>query len=325
MIISRTPLRISFAGGGTDLKAFYEVESGAIAATTINKYVYVAVNRPLDETITVSYRKTEIVSSIDEVEHSIARETLRFMGMTNNVEVASIPDIPAGTGLGSSGSFAVGLLNALYAHKSTFVTKEQLAKEACAIEIDLLGAPIGKQDQYLAAYGGLQFIRFNTDGSVFIEAIPCSDEVKKALESNLMLLYTGQAREASSILTKQRATTQKRDKLELLRMIKETTFEMRRLLIEGGDLKRFGELLHEEWGHKKRLVEGISNPAIDDYYAKALAAGAVGGKLSGAGGGGFLLLYCEEEIQEKVREALHELKEVVFSFESQGTAIISVG
>lgn len=325
MIISRTPLRVSFAGGGTDLKAFYEVEPGAIIGTTINKYIYVAVNRPLDEAIKVSYWKTEIVDSIDEVEHSIAREALRLMGVTNNVEVVSIPDIPAGTGLGSSGSFTVGLLNALYSHKSIFVSKEQLAKEACAIEIDLLGAPIGKQDQYLASYGGLQFVQFNPDDSVFIEPLPCSNEVKRAIEGNLMLFYTGQARDAGSILAKQQAKTKESEKFELLKRIRELALEMKKLLTEGGDLRRFGELLHEEWMYKRGLVEGISNSTIDEYYEKALATGAIGGKLSGAGGGGFLLIYCEKDKQEKVREALHGLKEVQFSFESQGTSIISVG
>lgn len=325
MIISRTPLRISFAGGGTDLKAFYEVEPGAIIGTTINKYIYIAVNRPLDEAIKVSYWKTEIVDFVDEVEHSIVREALKLMRITSKVEVVSIPDIPAGTGLGSSGSFTVGLLNALYAHKSVFISKEQLAKEACIIEIDLLGAPIGKQDQYLTAYGGLQFIQLNPDDSVFVEPIPCSNEVKKALESNLMLFYTGWAREAGSILAKQRAKTKEPDKFELLKRIKQIAFEMKRLLIEGGDLNKFGEFLHEEWVNKKRLAEGISNRTIDEYYEVALAAGAIGGKLSGAGGGGFLLLYCEKDKQEKVREALHGLKEVKFSFESQGTTIISVG
>lgn len=325
MIISRTPLRISFAGGGTDLRAFYEIESGAIIGATVNKYIYIAVNRPLDETIKVSYWKTEIVDSIDQVEHSIVREALKLMRLTNNVEVVSIPDIPAGTGLGSSGSFTVGLLNALYAHKSAFVSKEQLAKEACAIEIDLLGAPIGKQDQYLTAYGGLQFIQFNSDDSVFVEPLPCPSEMKKALENNLMLFYTGQARNAGSILAEQQAKTKEHDRFELLKRIKEIAFKMKRLLIEGGDLKKFGELLHEEWANKKRLVEGISNPTIDEHYERALAAGAIGGKLSGAGGGGFLLLYCEKDKQKKVREALHGLKEVKFSFESAGTTIISVG
>ena len=325
MIISRTPLRISFVGGGTDLKTFYEVEPGAIVGTTINKYIYIAVNRPLDETIKVSYWKTEIVDSIDQVEHSITRETLKFMGLTSNVEVVSIPDTPPGTGLGSSGSFTVGLLNALYAYKSIFASKERLAKEACNIEIALLGAPIGKQDQYLAAYGGLQYIQFNPDDSVFVEPIVYPNSAKRELESNLMLFYTGQARDASLILAKQQAKTKEPAKFELLKKMKGLALEIKKLLTEGGELRKFGELLHEEWMNKKRLVDGISNERIDEYYERALTAGAIGGKISGAGGGGFLLLYCEKDNQHAVREALRELKEVDFLFESQGSTIISVG
>lgn len=325
MIISRTPLRLSFAGGGTDLKAFYEVEPGAVIGTTIDKYIYIAVNQPLDETIKVSYWKTEIVDSVDHVEHSIAREALKLTGLTGRIEVVSVSDVPPGTGLGSSGSFTVGLLNALYAHKSAFVSKEQLAREACAVEIDLLGAPIGKQDQYLAACGGLHFIQFNPDNSVFVEAIPCPAEVKKALQNNLMLFYIGRPRDAGSILAEQRAKTKDRDRFKLLKRIKEIALEMKKLLIEGKDLRRFGELLNEEWINKKSLVGGITNQTIDEYYDKALAAGAIGGKLSGAGGGGFFLLYCEEYNQQRVRNALSEVKEVRFSFESQGSSIISSG
>jgi len=325
VIISRTPLRISFVGGGTDLKAFYEVEPGAVVGTAINKYMYIAVNQPLDETIKVSYWKTEIVESVDQVEHAIAREALKFLGFTNKIEVVSVADILAGTGLGSSGSFTVGLLNALYAYKSKFATKDKLAEEACTIEIDLLGAPIGKQDQYLAAYGGLQYIQFNPDGTVFVEPIVCSDELKMELESNLMLFYTGQARDAGSILAEQQTKTKEPAKFESLQRMKGLTLEMKRLLNEGKNLREFGELLHDEWMDKKRLARGITNPRIDEYYERALAAGAIGGKLSGAGGGGFLLLYCERDKQPKVREALAELKEVNFSFEYQGSSIIAVG
>lgn len=325
MIVSRTPLRISFVGGGTDLKAFYEVEPGAIVGTTINKYVYIAVNQPLDETVKVSYWKTEIVESIDQVEHAIAREALKFLGLTNKIEVVSVADIPTGTGLGSSGSFTVGLLNALYAYKSKFVTKDRLAKEACIIEIDLLGGPIGKQDQYLVAYGGLQYIQFNPDGTVFVEPIICSDELKEELESNLMLFYTGQARNAGSILAEQQTKTKEPAKFDSLKRMKGLTLETKKLLTEGRNLREFGELLHAEWTDKKGLATGITSPRIDEYYERALAAGATGGKLSGAGGGGFLLLYCERDKQPKVREALAELKEVNFSFESQGSSIIAVG
>jgi len=325
MIISRTPLRISFVGGGTDLKAFYEIEPGIIIGTTINKYIYIAVNQPLDDTIKVSYWKTEIVESLDQVEHAITRETLTFLGLTNNIEVVSVADVPAGTGLGSSGSFTVGLLNALYAYKSIFVSKERLAEEACTLEIDLLGAPIGKQDQYLAACGGLQCIQFNPDGTVFVEPIICSEELKRELESNLMLFYTGQARSAGSILAEQQSKVKEPDKFRSLKRMKELTFEMKKLLTEGGNLREFGELLHNEWTDKKRLAGGITSPRIDEYYSRALAAGATGGKLCGAGGGGFLLLYCERDKQPKAREALADLKEVDFSFESQGSSIIAVG
>ena len=324
MIISRTPLRISFVGGGTDLKAFYEVEPGAIIGVTIDKYIYVAVNQPLDDTIKVGYWKTEIVNSISEVEHAIVREALTLTELTNKIEVVSVADIPAGTGLGSSGSFTVGLLNALYAYKSVFTSKERLAREACFIEIDLLGAPIGKQDQYLTAYGGLQYIQFEPDGTVFVEPIVCSSKVKRELEDNLILFYTGQARDAGSILAQQQAQTKEPVKFELLKKMKELAPRMRNLLSEGRNLREFGELLNEEWTYKKRLASGISSGRIDKYYDQALAAGAIGGKISGAGGGGFLLLYCEKDKQHKVREALSELKEVSFSFESQGTTIISV-
>jgi D-glycero-alpha-D-manno-heptose-7-phosphate kinase len=218
----------------------------------------------------------------------------------------------------------VGLLNALNSYTSTFVTKEQLARDACKIEIDLLGAPIGKQDQYLAAYGGLQFIQFNPDGSVFLEPIACTVEFKRALEDKLMLFYTGQARDAGSILAKQQAITAEQQQFKLLKKMKDIALEMRELLVRGKDLRKFGELLHEEWTNKKNLTEGISNVSIDEYYARALAAGAIGGKLCGAGGGGFLLLYCEEFNQQKVREALQDLKEVDFSFESYGSSIVSV-
>jgi len=323
MIISRTPLRISFAGGGTDLRPFYEVTPGVILGATINKYVYVAVNRPIDETVRVSYWKTEIVRSTNQVEHAIVRKALSLAGFVNNIDVTSISDAPPGTGLGSSGSFTVGLLNALYAYKSMFLSKEQLAKEACTLEIDLLGAPIGKQDQYLAAYGGLQCIKFNPDESVFIEPVICSNSVKRELKDNLMLFYTGQAREAASILAIQHKETKDARKFELLNEMKEIALEMRKVLTQGTDLRQFGELLHQEWSCKRRLVEGITNERIDGYYEEALTAGAIGGKIAGAGGGGFLLIYCERDKQPKVREALRKLKEVEFSFESQGTSILS--
>ena len=324
MIISRTPLRISFGGGGTDLRPFYEVTPGVIIGSTINKYIYIAVNQPIDKTIRVSYWKTEIVNSIDQIEHSIVRKALEFMNLTNSIDVVSISDIPPGTGLGSSGSFTVGLLNALYAYKSMFASKELLAKEACTLEIDLLGAPIGKQDQYLAAYGGLQNIQFNPNESVFIEPVICSNHVKQELSDNLMLFYTGQAREAASILAKQHKESKEAQKFKLLSDMKEIAIEMGKVLTSGKDLRQLGELLHQEWLCKKGLVDGITNEKIDEYYDKALTAGAIGGKIVGAGGGGFILLYCEKDNQPEVRKALRELKEIDFSLESQGSSIITV-
>lgn len=324
MIISQTPVRISFGGGGTDLRPFYEVTPGAILGSAISKYVYIAVNRPIDETIRVSCLKTEVVNSVDEIEHSIVRKALEVMNLTNSIDVTSISDVPAGTGLGSSGSFTVGLLNALHAYKETFASQEQLAREACTLEIDLLGAPIGKQDQFLAAHGGLQYVEFNPDESVFVEPVICCSEVKHQLSSNLMLFYTGQAREASSILAKQHKETKEASKFELLSKMKEFALEMRRVLTLCTDLREFGELLHQEWLCKKRLMDNISNETIDTYYDKALTAGAIGGKIAGAGGGGFMLLYCEEDNQPKVREALHELREMDFSLEPRGSRIITV-
>jgi D-glycero-alpha-D-manno-heptose-7-phosphate kinase len=324
MIISRTPLRISFGGGGTDLRPFYEVTPGVIIGTTINKYVYVAVNRPLDETIKISYWKTEIVDSTEQIEHSIVRKALELTGFHNNIDIVSIADIPAGTGLGSSGSFTVGLLNALYAFKDTFTFKERLAKEACAVEIGMLKAPIGKQDQYLAAYGGLQKIQFNGDESVYVEPLICSESTKRALNDSLLLFYTGQAREARSILAIQHKETLEAVKFKSLTKMKDIALEMCHILSSGKDLREFGCLLHEEWLQKKSLVDGISNAKIDQDYEKARKAGAIGGKIAGAGSGGFLLLYCEKDKQQKVKEALSHLKETSFTFESQGTSIITV-
>jgi len=282
------------------------------------------VNQPIDDTIKIGYWKTEIVDSVQNIQHAIVREVMKSTGLSSNIEVACVSDVPPGTGLGSSGSFTVGLLNALYAHKSAPMSKEALAKAACFIEIDLLGSPVGKQDQYIAASGGLQCIRFNPDETVSMEPITCSEDTRNKLDENLMLFYTGQSRSAYSILLKQRAKTKNRDEFQILKEIKGIAEKMRQLLAGDGDLKEFGELLHEEWTHKKRLVDGVSNENIDQYYDKALAAGAIGGKISGAGGGGFLLLYCEKDKQRKVKEALHELKEVEFAFETKGTTIIDL-
>ncbi|MFC1913743.1 GHMP kinase [Chloroflexota bacterium] len=324
MIISRTPLRISFAGGGTDLRPYYEVSPGAVIGTTINKYVYVAVNRLIDKTIKLSYWKTEIVNSIDQLEHDIVRKSLEMLEMKNGIDIVSMSDIPAGTGLGSSGSFTIGLLNALHAYKGQFVSKEQLAQEACQVEINLLGAPIGKQDQYFASYGGLNYIEFSPDESVFVKPAVCSLARRRELENNLLLFYTGQARQAGIILEQQHRQTKQENQFTLLTKMKEIASELSRVLLEGKDMREFGNLLQQEWLYKRQVVDGITNNSIDAYYEDACRAGALGGKLTGAGSGGFLLFYCEKDKQNHVREALKDLTEVDVAFDTQGSSIIAV-
>jgi len=322
MIISRTPLRISFAGGGSDLRAYYRHAHGAVTSTAIDKYIYVTVNKKFDDRIRISYSKTEIVDTVEDIRHDIVREAMKLTGVDSGIEITSIADIPSrGTGLGSSSSFAAGLLNALYAYDGKFASAERLAREACRIEIELLGEPIGKQDQYAAAYGGLNHIRFNADGTVFVDPVICSRETKELLTSRLMLFYTGLTRRANTILTEQRKKTDK--KLDTLGEMVRLSEELRDAL-RGDDLVKFGEILHRGWCLKKELAGGISNPAIDEYYEKARRAGAVGGKILGAGGGGFLLFYCEEGKQAAVREALSDLKETPFRLEPQGSKIIYV-
>lgn len=324
MIISRTPLRISFAGGGSDLAVYYRDGGGSVVSTAIDKYIYITVNKKFDDLIRVSYSKTEMVKNVDEVEHNMIREALKIVGIEKGIEVVYMGDIPlgsAGVGLGSSSSLAVGVLNALYAFKGQCVSAEKLASDACKIEIDLLENPIGKQDQYIAAYGGLQHIRFNGDESVFVDPVICKRGTKNELNGKLMLFYTGIMRVSSSILAEQKQQTNNNRK-HLDRMV-ELSEELREVLIKN-KLNRFGEILHEGWLKKRYLASGITNAKIDDYYDRARSAGAVGGKILGAGGGGFLLLYCEKENQNKVRDALSDLKESPFKFEPQGSKIIYV-
>jgi len=323
MIISKTPVRISFAGGGTDLKEFYSKKAGSVTSTAINKYVYVTVNKKFDNDIRVSYSKTEIVSNVNDIQHELVREALKLTGITKGVEITSIADIPShGTGLGSSSSFIVGLLNALYAYKGEMKSAKFLAEQACQIEIDILGSPIGKQDQYIAAFGGLQHIRFNPDESVFIDPVICSPSVKKHLQDSLLLFYTGTTRPSSSVLNEQRAnTSSKMDTLEKM----QSQSEQIKTAIVSGNLEAFGKLLNEGWLLKKQMASNISNSDIDAYYETAMKAGATGGKILGAGGGGFLLFFCQREKQDAVRSALSNLQETYLAFEPQGSKIIYVG
>lgn len=318
MIIARAPFRVSFAGGGSDVPEFYRQAHGAVTGTAIDKYMYIMIHPYFHDKIRLKYSKTEDVNSIDEIEHPLIRECLRLVGIERGVEIASIADVPAGTGLGSSSSFTVCLLHALYAYTGTYVTKERLAAEACRIEIDTLKQPVGKQDQYLAAYGGLNHIRFNPDETVFVTPVICAQETLRRLGQNLMMFFVGAERSAAELLTRQRETLP--SKLEHLKKMVRLAEELRDAL-SASDLARFGKILHEGWVLKKQLAGGIASPLIDEYYDRALRAGAVGGKLLGAGGTGFLLFYCEPRHQDGVRAAL-KLRELAFRIEYEGSKII---
>jgi D-glycero-alpha-D-manno-heptose-7-phosphate kinase len=324
MIISRTPLRVSFVGGGSDLEAFYGHEPGAVVSTAIRKYIYITVNRKFDSRIRASYSVTEIVDSVGDVQHELIRESLRKLAIDGGVEITSISDIPSqGTGLGSSSSYTVGLLKALYAYGNQHVGAERLAREACEIEISQCGKPIGKQDQYIAAYGGLQYIQFNPDGSVFVDPIVCSTGTRQRLEANLLLLYTGMVRSANPILAEQKRNLSNPRHRETLRHVVRLAEELRDALASS-DLTAFGEILHEGWLVKKSMAEGTTNDQIDRWYASARTNGARGGKITGAGGGGFLLLYAAPDDHPRICHALPELKPVSLRFEQQGSKIIYV-
>jgi len=324
MIISRTPLRISLAGGGSDLEEYYKTGCGAVVSTAIDKYIYITVNKKFDDMIRVSYSKTEIVDDVKDLEHKVIRESLKLLEISKKIEVVYMGDIPlgsAGVGLGSSSGLAVGVLNALYAFKGLHASAERLADDACKIEIEILAHPMGKQDQYISAYGGFNYIQFNKDGTVFVDPIICKTETKTLLHNKLMLFYTGLVRVSSSILKEQKNKTS--INLVYLDKIVDLARELRDQLV-CNKIDSIGDILHEGWLLKKKLANGISTPQIDKYYEKARKAGAAGGKILGAGAGGFLLLYCDEKYQPRVRESLKELKESPFKFEPQGSKIIYV-
>lgn len=325
MIISRTPLRISLAGGGSDLPAFSDREPGAVVSTTITRYVYITVNPKFDRRIRASYSETEIVDRVEDLRHELIREALRATGIDSAVEITSISDIPSrGTGLGSSSAYTVGVLNALHGFRGHLAGAERLAREACEIEIVRCGKPIGKQDQYIAAYGGLRFIQFNPDGTVFVDPILSPPEARRRLADRLLLLYTGRTRRAEEILTEQaqRSATHAATRDALRRMVglaRET-----REALAAGDLDAVGELLHANWTEKRRLASGISNLDLDRWYDAARAHGAIGGKVLGAGGGGFLLLYAPEDRHAEIRRVLPDLRPTPFDFEPQGSKLIYI-
>ena len=325
MIISRTPFRLTLGGGGTDLPSFYGQCGGFVLAVGIDKYMFLNLNTPiLDDLIRVRYNKAELVEHVDQVEHTLAREALRRFGINNGIEVVSIADIPAGTGLGSSSCYLVGLLNALRALIQRPVPPQELAEEACHIELNILKKPIGKQDQYMAAFGGLTSLTINRSGGVHVERLAVSTELVEALENNLLLFYTHGTRDATEILARQDTASKSKDTnvVGSLKEIKDIGLEIRDEIVKG-NLRQFGELMHVHWQAKKRLTHGITSPRIDAWYELARRNGAIGGKISGAGGGGFLMLYCEDD-KRRLREAMRSagLRELNFRFEFEGSKVV---
>lgn len=320
MIISRTAFRISFCGGGSDLPAFYEKEEGCVISTTIDRHMYVSVHPYFEPgQISLKYSRTELVDNADAIEHKILRETLKQYGI-HGVEITSTADIPAGTGLGSSSTFTVGLLNTLHAYMRCSVSKEKLAEKACDLEINRLGSPIGKQDQYAAAFGGFNLIRFLPDGKVIVEPVRADSGTLHELEKNLILFYTGKLHNANRILSEQNRNTKTGDKTLTLREMCGLAKQMR-IDLEEGRTADFGKLLHENWLLKKSLAASISSSDIDELYQKGMQNGAEGGKILGAGGGGFLLFCCKEERQKTLETALG-LRRFPFRFEEEGSRII---
>jgi D-glycero-alpha-D-manno-heptose-7-phosphate kinase len=325
VIITRSPLRISLGGGGTDLPSYYREHDGFLIAGAIDKYVYITLHQTFITDLIIKYSSLERVSSVDDVQHPIVREAMKMVGIQEtNLEITSMADIPAGTGLGSSGSFSTALLKALHAYRKNIVHPSELAAQACAIEIDRLGEPVGKQDQYIAAYGGVNCFQFRKDGTVSAEPLKITTEALHNLEDNLALFFTGFTRSASNILKDQdsRSRDKDADMINNLHFTKEIGCESK-VALECGDLKRFAELLHIHWEHKKSRSKGMTNSEIDECYEFARRNGALGGKLIGAGGGGFLALYTEEKTRLRHALSSHGMREVRWRFDFQGATILS--
>jgi D-glycero-alpha-D-manno-heptose-7-phosphate kinase len=325
MIITRTPFRLTLGGGGTDLPSFYREHGGFILAAAIDKYMFLNVNTPIvDDKIRVRYTGSELVDHVADVQHTLAREAMQYFNISRGLEIVSIADIPAGTGLGSSSSYLVGLLNALHVLVQDQASPQKLAEEACHIELDILKKPIGKQDQYMAAFGGLAVLDIAQDGKVKVSRLNLSVDLIEALEQNIILFYTHDIRDATTILQKQDQATRRNDQTVVgsLREIKDIGIEICSAITKG-NLHRFGELMDIHWESKKRLSKGITNPQIDAWYELAKSNGAVGGKISGAGGGGFLMFYCEEK-KLQIRDAIRKagLRELNFRFDFEGSKVI---
>lgn len=324
MIIVRSPLRITLGGGGTDLPSYYEAHEGFLVAAAIDKYVYITLHKPFKNGYFIKYSKIEETQNISDIHHPIIRETLKTLGFErDDLEITCMADIPAGTGLGSSGSFTTALIKALHSYKNQLIHPQQLAEAACDIEINKLGEPIGKQDQYISAYGGITCFTFHRDGK--IEAVPLklSKEIRYDLEDNLLLFFTGYSHSASSILAEQKTGTEKNDKqmIENLDFVKDLGFKSKKAL-EDGDLTKFGELMNIHWEYKKKRSSSMSNPKIEEWYDLALKNGAAGGKLIGAGGGGFLMFYAKDKVALRHAMLKQGLEEIRFRFDFDGTRVV---
>ena len=326
MIVSRAPVRFSLGGGGTDLPSYSREHGGFVVAASVDKFVSVCVARRFQNNIRLAYTESEIVDDVEQIKHRIFKAALKMMRIERGVELHSLADVPANTGLGSSSSFTVALLNGLHAFKREYVPARQLAEEACNLEIDVLREPIGKQDQYIAAFGGVSALTFHTDGSVDVERLPLRDEVIDDLEANLIIYYSGVERSASSVLKEQAKTiTQNTDAaVQRMHRIKELGHETRRILLSGA-IDRYGEMLHEHWTNKRKLASNMSDGTIDEYYDAARKAGAVGGKLMGAGGGGFFMFYVRAADRRRVHDALaaRGLRPMRFRFDFDGARIVA--
>jgi D-glycero-alpha-D-manno-heptose-7-phosphate kinase len=322
MIITQTPYRVSFAGGGTDLPAFYEKEDGAVLSVGVNHHMYVTVSPRFERTTRIAYTRVEICETIDAIEHTLAREALRITELGPHVEITTVGDVPAGTGMGSSSSLTVGLLQALYAYRGQVTSARKLAEESCRIEIDILKKPIGKQDQYAAAFGGLNYITFHSSGAVSVEPVPCRPAVLHELEKRTILCYTGTRRSADAILKAQSEGT--KDRFPILREMRDLAATMRDTLTGAGSVDEFAAQLHHGWELKRSLGFGITSSSVDDWYAAARKAGAQGGKLLGAGGGGFLMLVAPPERHDAIREALGRPREIPFEIDRRGSRVIFI-
>jgi D-glycero-alpha-D-manno-heptose-7-phosphate kinase len=327
MIISRTPFRASLVGGGSDMVSYYAHSPGRVLSFAIDSYMYVTASPRFDDSVRVAYTHTEIVDDFEKLQHGIIREAMRMTGVRSGVEITTIANIFAGTGLGSSSSLAVGVLHALHAYRGDYVTKAELCEQASHLEIEVLGKPIGKQDQYAAGFGGLNVIQFNPDGTVFVEPVVCPRKTREQLQARLLMFHTGHRGNNDHLLGQQ--SREVASDVEKRRILDEMVALVDPLLeaLTGSDLPRVGDLLHENWLLKKQLTNGIANERIDTLYEAGLAAGARGGKLLGAGGGGFILFYCEEANQATLRQAMENegLREFHANIEMQGSAIVHYG